>query len=140
MVKNNVPIIVEELQKLLAIENFIGEPIETDDKLIIPVMRVGFGFGTGQNVLVKENSNIVGAGAGAEPVSMVVIPKNESAEGIRVLNLTGGSEVNKALNDIGLMVTDLVNEFIIKRRKEEEYDEAEFIEPATKNVDVDKSS
>lgn len=133
---NNVKTTVEELQKLLNIENFIGEPIETNDKLLIPVMRVGFGFGTGENVIGKNNSDVVGAGAGAEPVSMVIIPKNDSGEGIRVLNLTGGGEINKALNDIGLMVTDLVNEFLIKPKKEEnDYDESEFIEPPIKPSD-----
>ncbi|MDO5848500.1 MAG: spore germination protein GerW family protein [Methanobrevibacter sp.] len=137
MEDTNVKTTVEELQKLLNIENFIGEPIETEDKLLIPVMRAGFGFGSGQNLLGQESNDIVGAGAGAEPVSMVIIPKDkEGIEGIRVINLTGGNEVNKALSDLGLIVTDLINEFVIKPKKEDEdFDEAEFIEPEFKTTD-----
>lgn len=132
----NIKTTVEELQKILNIENFIGEPLETNGKILIPIMRVGFGFGTGENVLGKKNSDVIGAGAGAEVVSMVMIPKNDDGDGIRVLNLTSGGELGKALNDVSLMVNDLVNEFIIKPKKEdEEYDEAEFIQPPNKTND-----
>lgn len=135
MPNSNIQSTVEELQKLLDIKNFVGKPIETDDKLLIPVMRVGFGFGTGENILGNKESDVLGAGAGAEPVSMVIIPKNnEDVEKIRVVNLTRGSELNKTLNDISLIVTDLINEYVIKPKKEEEdYDEAEYIEPTKKD-------
>lgn len=134
MTNNNIQSTVKELQKLLDIENFIGDPIEAEGRTLIPVMRVGFGFGTGQKGDSEKNTDIVGAGAGAELVSMVVVPKEgESGENIRVINLTSGTELNKALNDIGLMVTNLINEYVIKPKKEDdEYDEAEYIEPTTK--------
>lgn len=130
MDNENIKVTVEELRKLISIDNFIGEPIETEDKMLVPVMRMGFGFGTGENI-ASENNGIVGAGAGVEPVSMVIIPKaGNSGEGIRVVNLTGGSEVNKALNEFGLLISDLVNEYLIKPNKEDDdYDESEYIEP-----------
>lgn len=135
MVDKNIRATVEELRKISNIENFIGDPIETDDKMLIPVMRMGFGFGSAQNMLGKENNDIVGAGAGMEPVSMVIVPKtSDNGEGIRVINLTSGNEVNKALSDLGLVVSDLIKEFVIKPTKEdEEYDEGEYINPTTTN-------
>lgn len=134
MSNNNIQSTVRELQKLLDIENFIGEPIEAEGKTLIPIMRVGFGFGTGQKNDDEKNTGIVGAGAGAELVSMVVIPKEgEDGESIHVINLTSGTELNKALNDMGLMVTNLIKEYVIKPKKEDdEYDEAEYIEPTPK--------
>ena len=39
---------VEELRKLVNIQNFIGEPIEVEDKVIIPVSKVGVAFGVGE--------------------------------------------------------------------------------------------
>lgn len=134
MTGNNIQSTVKELQKLLDINNFIGEPIEAEGRTLIPVMRVGFGFGTGQNSNDKKNTDVVGAGAGAELVSMVIVPKEgDNGEGIRVVNLTSGSELNKALNDLGLMVTNLINEYVIKPKKEDDdYDEAEYIEPTVK--------
>jgi len=99
---------VEELRKLINIENYIGEPIETEDKIIIPVSKAGCGFGIGEN---QSKSTLTGtaAGAGVEPISMVVVTKGvRGAEGIRTLNLSKGNEYNKALSDLGLIVTDIL--------------------------------
>ena len=69
---------VEELRKLVNIQNFIGEPIEVEDKVIIPVSKVG---------VAKGASGI---------------------EGIRNINLTEGNEVNKAISDLGLIIGDII--------------------------------
>ena len=56
------------------------------------------------------------AGAGIEPVSMVVITKGVSGiEGIRNINLTEGNEVNKAISDLGLIIGDLIKTFVGSR-------------------------
>lgn len=127
---------VEELRKLISIDNVIGKPIETEDKILIPVMRLGVGFGGGEN-LGKENGNAAGAGAGVEPVSMVLIPKKgNTAEGVRVLDLSKRTETNKALSDLGLMISDLVKEYLGK--SDDEYDESEYIEPEyTTKIDIE---
>ena len=97
---NNIKTTVEELRKLINVDNVIGTPIETDDKILIPVMRMGVGFGAGENIFGKENNDAAGAGAGVEPISMVMIPKKgNDAEGVRVLDLSKGTETNKALSD-----------------------------------------
>ena len=130
---------VEELRKLINIDNVIGKPIETEDKILIPVMRMGVGFGAGENMLGKEGG-AAGAGAGVEPISMVMIPKKgNTAEGVRVLDLSKGSEANKALTNIGLVITDLVKEFIDQRKSDDEfYDESEYIEPEFTSTDEEE--
>ncbi len=136
---NNIKTTVEELKKLINVDNVIGEPIETDDKILIPVIRVGFGFGAGENILGNENTGAVGAGAGVEPISMVLIPKKgNDTEGVRVLDLSKGSDANKALSDLGLMITDLVKNYMDSRESDKDYDESEYIEPEfTTSVDLD---
>lgn len=122
----NIKATVEELNKLINVDNVIGTPIETEDKILIPVIKMGFGFGVGQNILGKEG-DAAGAGAGVEPISMVMIPKKgESAEGVRVLDLSKGTETNKALSDLSLMITDLVKGYM---NQSDNYDESEYIEP-----------
>ena len=126
---DNIKVTVEELRKLVNIDNVIGDPIETEDKILIPVMRMGVGFGAGENILGKDNSGAAGAGAGLEPISMVMIPKRgNDTEGVRVLDLTKGSETNKAISEIGLIVSDIVKG-VLGKDQTPDYDESEYIEP-----------
>ena len=118
----------EELRKLISIKNVVGKPIDAGDQFLIPVMRMGVGFGACENMLGNDGNDTVGAGAGVEPVSMVIIPKNaKSGEGVKVVNLTKGTETNKALSDLGLIVSDLVKNYFSK--SSDDYDESEYIEP-----------
>ena len=134
----NIKTTVEELHKLINVDNVIGTPIETEDKLLIPVVRMGVGFGGGENVFSKEGSGAAGAGAGVEPISMVLIPKKGSdAEGVRVLDLSKGSNTNKALSDLGLMIGDIVKKYL-GSEDEVQYDESEYIEPEyTTKIEID---
>jgi uncharacterized spore protein YtfJ len=135
----NIKATVDELHKLINIDNVIGKPIETEDKVLIPVMRMGVGFGAGGNISGNDGTEAVGAGAGVEPISMVMIPKKgNDAEGVRVLNLSKGTETNKALADLGLMISDLVKSYV-GNNNDVAYDESEYIEPEyTTKIDVDE--
>lgn len=134
---DNVKTTVEELHKLINVDNVIGTPIETDDKILIPVVRMGFGFGVGENMFKQEGSGAAGAGAGIDPISMVMIPKKgNDAEGVRVLDLSKGNNTNKALSDLGLMISDIVKKYI--GSEEQAYDESEYIEPEfTTKVEIE---
>ena len=134
---NNIKTTVEELHKLINVDNVIGTPIETEDKLLIPVIRMGVCFGVGENLTGKEGSGAAGAGAGVEPISMVLIPKKgNNAEGVRVLDLSKGNTTNKALSDLGLMIGDIVKKYL--NSNDDEYDESEYIEPEyTTKVEIE---
>ena len=126
----NIKTTVEELRKLINVDNVIGSPIETEDKILIPVMRMGVGFGAGESLLGNEGNDVAGAAAGVEPISMVMIPKKgNNAEGVRVLDLSKGTETNKALSDLGLIITDLVKGYMGTMNEGEYVNEEEFIEP-----------
>lgn len=118
---------VEELRKLLEIHNFVGEPTETEDKILIPVMKMGMGFGAGmgKGEASSGQGGGVGSGAGAaagvEPVAMVVIFKGISGpDGVRVLNLTTGGPLSKAIAEIGTVITDVVKETRSKKKSKTE--------------------
>ena len=132
---NDIETTVRELNKLINIDNVIGEPIETEDKILIPVMRMGLGFGAGENILGRENGGgAAGAGAGLEPVSLVMIPKRGSdAEGTRVLDLTKRTETNKALSEIGLIIGDIIKKYV--GATDDYHDESEYIEPEFTTTD-----
>ena len=128
---NDIQTTVEELRKLVNVDNMIGTPIETEDKILIPVMKMGVGFGAGENMFGKEKNDAAGAGAGLEPTSMVIIPKEgNDSEGVRVLDLSKGTETNKAISEIGLIISDLVKNYLDSQNADESsYDESEYIEP-----------
>ena len=112
---------VEELRKLINISNYIGEPIETEDKILIPVSKAAVGFGIGEH---KKENEITGTGAGfgVEPTTMVVVTKGKTGvEGIRTVNLTKGNESNKALNELGLILTDIIKDLVPSQNSEDSY-------------------
>ncbi|MGZ7117860.1 MAG: GerW family sporulation protein [Methanobacterium sp.] len=120
---------VEELLKVLATENVIGETIETEDKIIIPVTKFGMAFGAGSgegqgpaNQGGGKGSG-AGGGAGIEPIAMVVIFKGlKGPEGVRVRHLTPPSAIGRAISEAMPAVIDLMKEGkeTVKEMKEEE--------------------
>ena len=119
---------VEELRKLIHISNYVGDPIETEDKLLIPVSKAAVGFGIGEQ---KAESAIAGTGAGVsvEPVTMVVVSRgNSGVDGIRTINLSKGNQTNKTLNEIGLILTDVLKDFLPSRYDDDEYIDVDDVE------------
>ena len=55
-----IKITVEELRKLINTDNVIGNPIETEDKILIPVVRMGVGFGVGENLITAKSDPVFG--------------------------------------------------------------------------------
>ena len=112
---------VEELRKLIHISNYIGEPIESEDKILIPVSKAAVGFGIGEQKAGQEIT-ATGAGVSVEPVTMVVVSKgNSEADGIRTINLSKGNSTNKTLNELGLILTDVLKDVIPSKKKDDKY-------------------
>ena len=97
---------VEELRKLIHISNYVGEPIESEDKILIPVTKAAIGFGIGEQK-AGQQITATGAGVSVEPVTMVVVSK--------------GNNANKSLNELGLILTDILKDVIPSKRKDDEY-------------------
>ena len=112
--ENLIKTTVEELKGLIKVNNFVGEHIETEDKILIPFVKCGLGFGIGQGKAPESEEGFgSGAAAGIEPISIVVIDKKiDGIEGVRVLNLTKGTEISKAISELGIVVSDLIKEIV----------------------------
>lgn len=112
---------VEELRKLIHISNYVGEPIESEDKILIPVTKAAVGFGIGEQK-TEQGVAATGAGVSVEPVTMVVVSKgNNGVEGIRTINLAKGTSANKTLNEVGLILTDILKDLIPSKRENDDY-------------------
>lgn len=113
---------VEEIRKVLNIENVIGEVIETDDKTLIPITRMGMGFGAGMGEgKAPENGGGSAAGAGGaagiEPVAMIVILKGvKGPEGVKVLTLSS-NPIAQALGELGSAAMDMARTGVHEMKK-----------------------
>jgi uncharacterized spore protein YtfJ len=118
---------LDGLLNVLKIENVIGEPIESDGKILIPITRVrlGFGAGMGQGEITEGNeSQGTGAAGGAtvEPIAFVLVNKNaeEESEQIKVLNLNPPDPLNKAISEVSGIALELLKEYRDRQKKQEE--------------------
>jgi len=83
---------IEELQKVLLAKSIVGDPIEMEDKIVLPISKVGLGFGSGSKKGSENkkagNSEGAGGGMGILPVAVVIVFKGvEGPEGIKVVPL-----------------------------------------------------
>lgn len=125
---------VKELKELLNVKNFIGEAIETEDKVLIPFMKFGFGFGVGKGKSNENGGFGTASAVGVEPVSVVVVDKKTGeTEGVRVLNISKGTVANKAISDLGVVITDLVKEVLAKEKDKKDKKESTKIDIESKD-------
>lgn len=97
---------VDELIKALSANNIIGQPIDMGDKMIIPVTKMGMGFGTGLGHDMEEKGadGIVGGaggGVGVFPVALVIVFKGITGPGgVQIVPLTQPSAVAESMAQI----------------------------------------
>lgn len=110
---------VDELLKALSANNIIGEPIETEDKMLIPITKMGMGFGTGIGRVAEETkkgeiAGGAGGGVGVFPVAVIVIFKGITGpEGVKLISLATPSAMTESL----AYIADTVMERLINRRE-----------------------
>lgn len=97
---------VDELLKALSANNIIGGPIETEDKILIPITKMGMGFGTGIGPGTEEMNKGgitggAGGGVGVFPVAILVIFKGITGpEGVKVMPLAAPSPLAEPIAHI----------------------------------------
>ncbi len=106
---------VEEIRKVLNIENVVGEAIETDELLMIPVTKMGMGFGAGMGEGSMDANSMGGAGAGGaagiEPIAMIVVHKGVTGpEGIKVLSLKSPDPIARAISEVSTAAVEIMSQ------------------------------
>jgi len=97
---------VDELIKALSANNIIGQPIDMEDKMIIPVTKMGMGFGTGLGHDVEEKcadgiAGGAGGGVGVFPVALVIVFKGITGpDGVQIVPLTQPSAIAESMAQI----------------------------------------
>ncbi|RCV63421.1 putative spore protein YtfJ [Methanophagales archaeon] len=103
----------DELRKTIKVETAIGNPIEIEDKTLIPIFGVGFGAGGGGGKgKEKEGQGYgVGGGGGITPVALVTVFKGiPGPEGVNVISLKSSGAMERIVGEAMPMVMAKINE------------------------------
>ena len=103
---------IQELQKVLSANNIIGAPVEMEDKIIVPITKMGMGFGTGSSHDSDKNvggtSGGAGGGVGVFPVAVIIAVKGVSGhEGVRVVPIGMPNPLSEALGEIASAIMSI---------------------------------
>ena len=102
MAEEFVKTLVEEFSKVLSTKTVIGEPIIQEDKVLIPVVKIGVGIGSGSGKGTGKEGEGAGVGGGGgggiEPVAVIAVFKGvPGPEGVKVLPLKPPSRIAEAI-------------------------------------------
>jgi uncharacterized spore protein YtfJ len=117
--------VIDELLKAVSAKNIVAEPIEMEDKLIIPFIKIGMGFGTGIGQgrdagSIGERPSAAGGGIGLFPVAVMVVFKGVSGpDGVKVVHLTAPSPLAEPIASIAHLVMDMLTPRTPKTEKGE---------------------
>ena len=103
----------DELRKTIKVETAIGNPIEIEDKTLIPIFGVGFGAGGGGGKgKEKEGQGYgFGGGGGITPIALVAVFKGiPGPEGMKVLSLKPSGAIERIVGEAMPMVMEKINE------------------------------
>lgn len=98
--------LIKGLSGFFSTKTVVGEPKKIDDTIIIPLVDVTFGMGTGASTGDKKNGGGGGVGGKMTPSSVLVISNGVT----KLVNIRNQDAVTKMLD----MVPDLVNKFTEK--------------------------
>lgn len=105
-VEDTIKATIDELQKVLSAKNIAGDPIEMEDKIVLPIIKMGMGFGTGFSKGCENKNNAgtsggAGGGIGVFPVAVVIVFKGiEGPDGVKVVHLAIPSALSDSLGGI----------------------------------------
>lgn len=122
-ISNLVKALMEQIKETVRSETVVGEPVQAEESVIIPVSKVSFGFGVGGGSKEDaEKGSGIGTGCGAtiEPVAFVVVSKGKA----QLLPLKSREATLTRIIDLVPSLLELVKDFKSKDQgKDEENDE-----------------
>ena len=125
--EDNIRATICELQRVLSANNIIGTPIEMEDKIIVPITKMGMGFGTGSSQCgdsskAGRTSGGAGGGVGVFPVAVIIVSKGVAGhEGVKVVPLGTPNRTPNVLSDsLGDIASVLMERFSRKMEPKEE--------------------
>lgn len=113
MMRDTIKTTVDELLRVLATDNVIGETMEIDDKVIVPITRIGLAFGTGAGSggMRGQEGKGQGAGGGAamETKAVVVVHKGmKGPESVEVITIGAAATLSHVIAQMAPMAKKMM--------------------------------
>jgi len=137
--EDNIKATIDELQKVLSANNIIGAPIEMEDKIIVPITKMGMGFGTGSSQCGDKNkaggtSSGAGGGVGVIPVAVVIVSRGVAGhEGVKVVPLGASNRTSSTLSE---SLGDIASMLLERLSKKDESGEEKHDKTSATSVEV----
>jgi uncharacterized spore protein YtfJ len=119
-------VILSNVESVAKAKTILGDPIELGDKTVIPVCKVGVGFGAGGSDVKGDKNDVASGGGGGgfsvEPVAFLVLQGDE----VNLLpikqNMVGSfaSAIPLTIDKISEMAEKAIKAKSCKKEKEEE--------------------
>lgn len=117
-----------ELSSAISADSVVGKPIVQDDKVLIPVISMGFVLGTGSGKGSGDQGTGEGTGGGGgggiNPVALIAVYKDvPGPEGVQVLPLKSPSKMPEILEKAIESFSELAKKKKEAKEKKEEPEE-----------------
>lgn len=113
-----------DLRNLLSANNILGDPVDIEDKTLVPVIGYGFGYagGGGKGKGAEGEGTGSGSGGGVSPRAVIILYKGvKGPEGVQVLSLKEPNPIIEALSEaIPTIVENIPKTMETIRAKKEE--------------------
>lgn len=99
---------ISQINNVMSANCIIGEAIETETKVLIPISKTALAFAVGVGSS-EDNDEKAGAGGGAsiDPIAFVVIHKDvEGPGGVEILPVVGKNALDDVIYNVGKTVGD----------------------------------
>ena len=125
-ISNVVKTIMEQIKETVRSETVVGEPVQAEESVIIPISRVTFGFGVGggggeDKTKGTSSGTATGCGATIEPVAFVVVSKGKA----QLLPLKSREATLTRLIDLIPSILDLFKDVKSRKQKKGEEEDKE---------------
>ncbi len=91
-----------DLRNLLSANNILGDPVDIEDKTLVPVIGYGFGYagGGGKGKGAEGEGTGSGSGGGVSPRAVIILYKGvKGPEGVQVLSLKEPNPIAEAIGE-----------------------------------------
>ncbi len=113
--ENLVKTTLSELREVAKAQSVVGDPVEVGKTTVIPLVKLGFGFGGGGAEGKDGERGGTGGGGGVQPVAVLVVRDDE----VRLERMSGQSGFSSATNTVTDLVKSVLDRWMKPKKNEE---------------------